>query len=139
LWFGEPKCKFMSKVVHFFVFFSFFFSHCFFYPCCSILHKVKDIVVVFCEAFFITWPVHPSISSSIHGWHHTRKKTLTEINNSPPFAHVSLSRKGMPAPRGGTPKILISILVQTSRFSMARVPMNTCEMWYIKRVWKCSL
>jgi hypothetical protein len=25
---------------------------------------VKDVVVVFCEAF------HPSIPSSIHGWHH---------------------------------------------------------------------
>jgi hypothetical protein len=28
---------------------------------------------------------------------------------------------------------------QTSRFSMARVPMNTCGMWYIERFWKCSL
>jgi hypothetical protein len=26
--------------------------------------------------------------------------------------------------------------VQTSRFSTARVPMNTCRMWYTKRFWK---
>jgi hypothetical protein len=46
--------------------------------------------------------VHPSIPSSIHGWHHTGKKTLAEINNPPlPSAHVSLSKKGMPGPRGG--------------------------------------
>ncbi len=59
-------------------------------------------MVVFCEAFSI----HPSVSSSIHGWHHTAKKTPIEINN-PPLAHVSLSRKGVPSPGGGTPKILI--------------------------------
>ncbi len=53
--------------------------------------------IVFGEAF------HPSIPSSIHGWHHTGKKTLGEINN-PPFAHVSLSRKGMPGPKGGHPQ-----------------------------------
>jgi len=29
--------------------------------------------------------------------------------------------------------------MQTSRFSVARVPLNTCGMWYIKRFWKCSL
>jgi hypothetical protein len=29
--------------------------------------------------------------------------------------------------------------VQTSRFSAARVPMNTCGMWYVERFWKCSL
>jgi hypothetical protein len=60
-------------------------------------------VVVFREAFFI----HPSIPSSIHGWHHTGKKTLTEINNAtplPPSVHVSLSRKGVPGPRGGHPQ-----------------------------------
>jgi hypothetical protein len=27
--------------------------------------------------------IHPSLPSSIHGWHHTRKKTLAEINNPP--------------------------------------------------------
>jgi hypothetical protein len=32
-----------------------------------------------------------------------------------------------------------SQIVQTSRFSVARVPMNTCEIWYIERFWKCSL
>jgi hypothetical protein len=118
---------------------------------------------------------HPFVSSSIHVWHHKEKKTLTEINNPPPppSAHVSLSRKGMLSPRGGTPKILIyqyhhqfpvqvafggifaisgllpwsavccyltdhKQAVQTSRFSVARVPMNTCEMWYIERFWNCS-
>jgi hypothetical protein len=39
---------------------------------------------------------HPSI----HGWHHTKKKTMAEINTPPPFAHVWLSRKCMPSPRG---------------------------------------
>jgi hypothetical protein len=29
--------------------------------------------------------------------------------------------------------------VQTSRFSAARVPMDTCGMWYVERFWKCSL
>ncbi len=43
------------------------------------LHIVKDVMVVFREAFSI----HPG------------KKTLTEINN-PLSAHVLLSRKGMP-------------------------------------------
>ncbi len=48
--------------------------------------------------------IHPSILSSIHGWHHTGKKILTEINNpSPLSAHVSLSKKGMPDPKGGAP------------------------------------
>jgi ATP-dependent DNA helicase PIF1 len=32
-----------------------------------------------------------------------------------------------------------SQVVQTSRFSTARVPMDTCRMLYIKRFWKCSL
>jgi hypothetical protein len=31
-----------------------------------------------------------------------------------------------------------SQVVQTSRFSAARVPINTCGMSYIKRFWKCS-
>jgi hypothetical protein len=32
-----------------------------------------------------------------------------------------------------------SQVVQTSRFLVPKVPMNTCEMWYIERFWKCSL
>jgi hypothetical protein len=32
-----------------------------------------------------------------------------------------------------------SQVVQTSRFSVARVPLDTCEMSYIKRFWNCSL
>jgi hypothetical protein len=42
--------------------------------------------------------IHSSVPKSIHGWHHTRKKTLAEINN-PPSVHVLLARKGMPNPR----------------------------------------
>jgi hypothetical protein len=92
----------------------------------------------------IAWPVHPSIPSSIHGWHHTGKKTLAEINN-PPSVHVSLSRKGMPG-LGLRSFTMVSCMllshrsqaVQTSRFSAARVPMDTFGMWYIERCWKCS-
>ncbi len=124
-------------------------------------------------SFFVKFfsSIHPSVPSSIHGWHHIGKKTLTEINY-PPSAHVLLSRKGMPGPKGGHPQdfdinIVVNFLfechlgyichlwsftmvscmllshgsqaVQTSRFSAARVPMNTCGMWYIERFWKCSL
>jgi hypothetical protein len=35
--------------------------------------------------------------------------------------------------------VAISQAVQTSRFSTARVLMDTCEMLYIKRFWNCSL
>jgi hypothetical protein len=62
-----------------------------------VLHIVKDVVVVFSEAF------HPSISSFIHGWHHTRKKTLAEINN-PPLRICRCLRKACPARRGGHPQ-----------------------------------
>ncbi len=93
------------------------------------------------EAFF----THLSVPSSIHGWHHTGKKTLAEINNTP-SAHVSLSRKGMPGPGVWSFTMVSCMLlshrsqaVQTSRFSTARVPMDTCGMWYIERFWKCSL
>jgi hypothetical protein len=64
------------------------------------LEIVKDVVVVFREAF------HPSICPVIHPWM-TSYPGRNKYNNPPP---VSLSRKGMPGPRGGTPKILISIL-----------------------------
>jgi hypothetical protein len=66
----------------------------------QLLHIVKDVVIILHESFFI----HPSVPSSIHGWHHTGKKTLTEINKPPLCAHVLLSRKGMPGPRGGHPQ-----------------------------------
>jgi hypothetical protein len=125
----------------------------------------------FVKLFHVICPsIHLFVSSSIHGWHHTEKKTLAKINN-PPSAHVLLSKKGMPGPRGGTPKILISIsttnptyilhtmlkdiqehmyalIVQhgnalaalaTLQQQPTRVPMNTCEMRYIERFWKCSL
>jgi len=60
-------------------------------------------MVVFREAFSRDPSIHPSTPSSIHGWHHTGKKTLAEINN-PPSAHVSLFRKGMPGPKEGHPQ-----------------------------------
>jgi hypothetical protein len=128
-------------------------------------------VIVFTEAFSI----HPSVLSFIHGWHHTGKKTLTEINNPlpPPLRMCRCLGKACPGPgRGGHPQdfdinIVLNFLfkwhlgyicglwsftmvscmllshgsqaVQTSRFSATRVLMNTCEMWYIERFWKCSL
>jgi hypothetical protein len=58
----------------------------------------------FVKLFHMTRPsIFSSVSSSIHGWHHTGKKTLAEINNLP-SAHVSLSRKGMLDPEGGHPQ-----------------------------------
>jgi hypothetical protein len=81
-----------------------------------ILHIVKDVVVIFSEAFSSCDSfIHPFVSSSIHGWHHRGKKTLAEINNPTPSAHVLLSRKGMSSPMGGTPKILISISAAISQ------------------------
>jgi hypothetical protein len=108
--------------------------------------------------------IHSSVLSSIHGWHHTAKKTLAEVNNPTPptpllCACIAVYKRHA-RPQGGTPKILISIsatnptyichlwsfpmvscmllfhgsqVVQTSRFSAARVLMNTCGMWYIER------
>jgi hypothetical protein len=49
-------------------------SHC---GLAIILHIVKDIVIVFSEAF--------SRDPSIHPWHHTGKKILAKRNNPPPF------------------------------------------------------
>jgi hypothetical protein len=96
--------------------------------------------------------IHPWMASYMEENHGIKN------NKPPPSAHVLLSRKGMPVPRGGTPKILISIsatnpsyicrlrsfpmvscmllshgsqAVQTSRFSAARVPMHTCGMWCV--------
>jgi hypothetical protein len=48
------------------------------------LHILKDVVVVFHEAF------HPSVLSSIHGWHHTRFSSLAEINSPPLCACVAV-------------------------------------------------
>jgi hypothetical protein len=55
----------------------------------------------------MSWSFFMKLFLSIDRWHHTGKKTRAEINNAP-SAHVLLSKKGMPGPRGGTPKILIS-------------------------------
>jgi hypothetical protein len=38
----------------------------------------------------IAWPIHPSVPSSIHGWHHTGKKTLAKINKPPFYACVTV-------------------------------------------------
>ncbi len=128
-----------------------------------ILHIVKDVVVVFREAF------HPSIRPVIHPWMASYREENPGRNNSPPPPPLRMCRylgKACPDRGGGTPKILISIsttnptyicclrsfpmvssmllshgsqTVQISRFSAARVPLDTCEMWYIERFWKCSL
>jgi hypothetical protein len=68
----------------------------------------------------------PSIHPSIHGWHHTRKKALVEKNN-PPFVHVLLFRKGMPGPRWGTPKILISISTTNPTYILHIMPEDIQE------------
>jgi hypothetical protein len=49
------------------------------------------------------------------------KKTLAKINN-PPSTHVSLSKKGMPNPGGGTPKILISISATNPTYILHTMP-----------------
>ncbi len=55
--------------------------------------------------------IHPSVPSSIHGWHHTGKKTLAKLHNplTFPSAHVLLSRKGKPGPRGNPQDFDINI------------------------------
>jgi hypothetical protein len=72
--------------------------------CMLQLHIVKDVVVVFCEAFSHDSSIHPSVPLSIHGWYHIGKKTLAKINN-PPFCACVTIRKGILGPRGGHPKI----------------------------------
>jgi hypothetical protein len=54
------------------------------------IHIVKDVVVIFHEAFSHDRTIHPSVPSSIHGWHHIGKKTLAEINNPPLCACVAV-------------------------------------------------
>jgi hypothetical protein len=54
--------------------------------------------------------IHLSVPSSIHGCHHTRKKTMAEINNPPPPRYMCRClEKACPARGGFIPKILISI------------------------------
>ncbi len=70
------------------------------------LHIVKDVVVVFCEAFFITWPVHPSIHLILHPWMALySEKTLAEINNPPPptFCACVTVEERHARPQGGAP------------------------------------
>jgi hypothetical protein len=60
------------------------------------LHIVKDVVVVFREAF--------SHDPSIHPYKEENPSTNKyPPPPPPPSAHVSLSRKGMLGPKGGTP------------------------------------
>jgi hypothetical protein len=80
----------------------------------------------FVKLFHVTCP-------SIHGWHHTGKKTLTEINIPPSPRMCQCLGKVCLAPGGGGGGVWAP-----PRFSVARVPMNTCGMWYIERFWKCS-
>jgi hypothetical protein len=82
-------------------------------PTCS--HLIVLIVIItyskgchghFSWSFF-TWLVRPSIHLIIHPW----MPSYTEENpdtNKYPTPPPLLSRKGMPGPKGGTPKILIS-------------------------------
>ncbi len=129
-------------------------------------------MVVFREAF------HPSVPSSIHGWHHTGKKTLAAPPLPPSLCTcVTVQERHAWPPGeggGGIPKILISIQGQTlnnvgsspvifvissllpwstvccylmghkqckhqdfqktSRFSAARVLMNTCRIVIYRKV-----
>jgi hypothetical protein len=63
---------------------------------CMELHIVKDVMVVFREAF------HPSIRLVIHPWMASyRERNIAKKKT--PSAHVSLSRKDMPGPRGRPP------------------------------------
>jgi hypothetical protein len=82
------------------------------------------------ETFFI----HPVI--------HTGKKTLAQIN-TPPLRMCHCLGKACPAPVSGLLPWYVAISWVTSsaksRFSAARVPMDTCGMWYVERFWKCSL
>ncbi len=77
----------------------------------------------FMKFFHVTRPsvsssIHPSVLSSIHGWHHTRKKILAKLNNPPPSAHVSLSRKDMPSPEWAPPRFWNQYQQQTQHWTM---------------------
>ncbi len=60
-----------------------------------ILHIVKDVVDE------MKLSIHPFVLSSIHGWHHTWKKTLVQIiNNPPPLRMCRYLGKTCPGPGG---------------------------------------
>ncbi len=86
---------------------------------------VKDVLVVFHEAFSHDSSIHPSILSSIYGWYNTRKKTLVEINN-PLSAHVSLSRKGMLSSRVLIVKRLGQYVIEAEIIA-GRISANVCS------------
>jgi len=64
--------------------------------------------------------IHLSITPSIHVWHHIEKKTLAEINKLPPLRMCRYLGKACPAPGGGTPKILISILATNPTYILTK-------------------
>jgi hypothetical protein len=57
---------------------------------------------------------------------------LAEINN-PPFAHVLLSRKSMPGPKGGTPKILKSISATNPTYILTKNYIYGFQIAYISK------
>jgi hypothetical protein len=131
------------------------------------LHIVKDVVVIFREAF------HPSIRPiiiqgrkrkitprSLRMCRYLRKACLT-LGGHPQDFDINISNKpNIHSPHNARKHTrtlgyicclrsftMVSCMLlshgsqamQTSRFSTAKVPMNTCGMWYIERFWKCSL
>ncbi len=85
--------------------------------------------------------IHPSVPSSIHGWHRTGKKTLAEINNPPPLRTCRcLGKACLALVSSHLPWSAVCCYLtghkHTSRFLAARVPMDTCGIWYIERFWK---
>jgi len=86
-----------------------------------------------CDRFLGSF-FHHMTHPSIHGWHHTGKKTLVKINN-PPSGHESLSRKGMAGPAGGgaTPKILISILATNPTYILTKIYIYGFQIAFISK------
>jgi hypothetical protein len=82
---------------------------CIIYLFIIIITVIKQCIITYskgcCGRFSWSFPsIHPSVLSSIHGWHHTGKKTLAEINNLPPPLHMwCYVGKACPAP-GGAPQ-----------------------------------
>jgi hypothetical protein len=70
-------------------------------------------------------------------WHLRSQSTKVKVRHSTTLGYICRLRS--------IPMVSCMLLfhgskvVQTSRFSTARVPMDTCGMSYIKRFWKCSL
>jgi hypothetical protein len=95
------------------------------------LHIVKDVVVVFREVFSRDPFIHPSVPSSIHGWHHIGKKTLIEINNPSPLLRMCCCLGKACPGLGGTPKILISISATNPTYIFHTMPEDIQKCWGI--------